>query len=398
VTEKLYRRLPFSVSAGAMLLDVLYFIIDKFPAVLSPGLITRLREFTKHAPDKILVLFALRFRHRPTSIFADFLIENSADFSKPIALSRYLSLLLDVLTKTNNYSDQFPNSVSKILHDNLVSESKEILALCYNGFCLLFDLNGIAPPVKVPILVNHLLRDEVHDSVISYLLRMPPSRGQIWPLLDKLIDYARTSNRCFHVLLAMSDSPDIARQLVEHPQWMTFALTDVKCTMNLFCHVFAHRELRELMAKNEVELARFFLLTRRMRRDEDVSVSISDVCLILRKLEVSPKLVQLLSQNDFIPSFFRTALAANEDFSALLILAKFALVAPFPQIVGMCPFVVEKFKWSGKKVPKAAARAGLAMCAYQQCMAQFQAQKIADWLIQNRRTGSTFAHFLHQFK
>jgi hypothetical protein len=175
---------------------------------------------------------------------------------------------------------------------------------------------------------------------------------------------------------------------------MTVALVETRFTVNLFCHVFAHVDLRPQIVTRERELAQFLLGTRGLGDDALVPI----VCTIVRRLDISPTLLAKLSKNEFIDSFFHSARKTHEEFRALVVLAKFAEVTIFTGILELCDFVVELLRGENQRLANAAAHAALTMCRHQQCTTKFREARIANWLVQRERDTGPFAALIARLR
>jgi hypothetical protein len=225
--------------------------------------------------------------------------------------------------------------------------------------------------------------------VVAYLLRNPPRQGNVAPLVRELLLRAQRSKTSFMAVLTFSENPKILRFLAENPFWMSYGMPKYIDTLNLFCRVILQRDLRPEIVVHEKELCDLLIGVLNLHDREIPAV----ICTIIRRLQIAPSLLAMLSDRGFIGAYFLSIQEFGEAVRGLIALRVFAEVSFIKEFVMLVDFVVENIMQTDKRSPSALT-AAIQLAKYPACAAKFREARVADFLLRKRWSGTLVDQFI----
>lgn len=387
--EKLIEYLPFEqIEFRSQLLDLLCILAKSVPDIFTADIAAKISLLVETEPRKVLLLiayFSEQFKevHEPFAM-VDILFRQ-ADYFKTIECADdYVSLLVHLLRNYQVFKENRIKHCWTYVCDMLTLSNVAILNTCYYGLCSIAEIDSEAirdVGYPVPAISAHIKRRPLRAAALSLLIRYPPASDtrHMSRILLALLDVAQEEEKAALLLMGLCMDGMNALILLQNPQWMTKALPKTIHTMRIFIIIMLHQELRELIVQTPLTIDFF----RSLLSENSVGMC-NAICIMLRRLPLTPEFVMQLSESGFLGSYFSSVLEnENEDaiLSALRLLDTISRVKYVPELSEMVDTIIRLIK-SSSDISLSAASVAIDMCKYPKCAKLFKAKRLSDFFKQ----------------
>ena len=424
IKEELVKKLPLD---NYLLIDNVLNILDNMMAV-SPEIVPQnvLESVSKRSPYKVLILIAKVIQKEiPENLsWLDMLVENES-FKKQECAESYISVLVYLLNESKTFLNNYSRKAWGIISSLLYSKNERIVKYSYISLCYLID-NNICSHSNLPfhLIASHLSNMTLHKSAFSLLLRCNLSRMNSPELIKSLIQHASSNKKASFVLLRIAKTDKGAMLLISNSSWMKVGLPDRLTTINIFCNVLLHKEVRSSLSAKTKDIVSFLSSSLSIESDDDYnnytnfmntnadmqssslklhdnndSVIISILCTILRRIPFDENLVHQLSRYKFFSSFFGRSTRTDTSRNAIHALHIINLIVDCcytKELLQIIDFLIYSIKKNDDNSNFALVIAAK-MCNYDECFKKLKEKKLAKYLLDLDRNNKYQRHFLRAF-
>ncbi|EAY00289.1 hypothetical protein TVAG_324080 [Trichomonas vaginalis G3] len=387
--ERMIEYLPFAQKEyKQQLLDLLYILVSEVPDIFNERIATQIQPLAETEPRKVLTLiaiFAQKFDevHDPLPM-VDILFRKADYFRAVECADDYLTLLVWLMTRYPSFKKQRSQHCWTYVCDMLTLTNVAILNTCYYALCAIADVDrDLVAECGYPVsaVSRDIRRRPVKAAALSLILRFPPTSEtrKMEETLKSLVIAAAEDDRAALILMGLAQDTGNAMHLLQNPDWMTRGLPTAINTMLLLCIILLHTDLRQIVVETPktVDLLNGLLLSN--------SVGMTEViCIILRRLPLTPDFVQSLSESGFLGSYFSSVLE-NEDadtlMSALRVLDALSRVCYVREMSEMVDTVVRLIK-EPNTLSSAAASVSVDLAKHSKCASMFKQKKLPKFFKQ----------------
>lgn len=380
--------------------DILYIIVTLSPISFDEHLSARFGSIIRRNPSKSLTLLASYSQHfneidNPWPM-VDLLIHESRRFYGLETAASYASLLAYLCRKYSDYrvgrSEHCWHKIGSLLNEKDIHTLKSV-------YCSMFSITEVYPDLVSPVelMKPHLKIRELQDSVLTLLLAAPPV-GKVTRdkgLLQSLLDLSETNKNATLVIMNIAADTIFAEFLVQNANlWMTRELPTIIDTMRLFFVVFRHTQLRSLITESPN-----FIEFLKMVTEQENSSTLSMICVIIRRIDLTEDLIGALGETGFLNGFFTSACRLGSNIamhSALLMIDTLARVGYSREYLKMCDVISQTIMDRGE-LCEAAAKVAVRLCDYNKCIQVFKKKKLHDFMkknLQNSKLRKSAQEFL----
>ncbi|OHT13218.1 hypothetical protein TRFO_16649 [Tritrichomonas foetus] len=372
------------------LFDVLYVIVTRAPEAFDEELCACFHKRIKNRGEKSLLLITIYAQHfnefdNPWPML-DLLFHCSSRFSKPDLAARYAALLSTLVQLYPEFrrgrGKEAWNTITDILSQ---VDDPPTLSSLYNSLC------GISVWVKrcdfpFSVAKKHLKNPELAPSVLSLFLIIPLRGKELEDrvMVKFLLKMAASNGRATLVLFKLAENEGVATILAEDPIWLSSDIPQIVDTLRLLLVVFQHRDLRLVIAQS-IEFSDFLQRLLDMKNESILGI----VCVIIRRIDLTPELVKDLSNSSIIMNFINVAkqIGTNEaKRNILLLLDKIGKVAYTRELVQSCERITQMILDKGDLFEDATIVA-TGLCRYRRCAKKFSELYLVEFftkLMKNR--------------
>lgn len=311
------------------LFDVLYVIVTRYPQAFDEDLCTCFQKKIKNRGEKSLMIITTFSQHfneidNPWPMMN--LLFSSDRFTKPDIVDKYSALLSTLVQNYPEFRREHGqdswNIVSQML-GQVTDVSK--LPILYSSLC------GMAECLKrvnisFEIIKVHLKDTTIAPYALNLLLLLPLRNSKDLEdrvLVKILLRQAKTNKSASLVLFKLAENENTAKILAKDPIWLNTDIPNIFDTLRLLLVVFKHEDLRLIIA----ETVEFLEFMQRLLELENKEIN-GIICTIIRRLNLTPDLVKVLSSSNLVSNFIDQETKKNptsDSFrDALLLVQKLA--------------------------------------------------------------------------
>ena len=386
VTENFVIDLPFKQRAFIDgVFEVLFVLVTLDPLSFDNNkeVAQLIASSTKKNPKKVLTILALfceKFgdAEYPWSM-SDILIQEAHRFTGPDLAPNYVALVTNLCLKYKDFCQGRAKHCWKKICALLEETDILTLKVIYCGLCNIAKVyNEGALPIDQ--IRTHLRVKELQRPALSLLLTQPLAGEDCCdrPLLQIICSLAERDDKATLVLMKSARDPVFADFLIDNANfWLCKELPTVVETLRLFLVVFNHKELRQALAETP-EFVEFLKLAT----EQENSGTLSMICTILRRIEITEDLVHRLSDSGFLRAFFAMSCelkSSTATHSALLMLDTIAKVTYTREFMKMCE-VVNSIITEKSELSEVATLVAAQLCEYKKCALAFKRKRLDDYL------------------
>ena len=364
--------------------DVLFVLVSLGPFCFEdPDVVRLFAPFIKRNPKKSLTLLAI-YCEKFAEIdnpwpMADLLIQEAQRFTGPDLAPNYVSLLTNLCLKYQDYCEGRAEHCWRKICALLNETDILTLKVIYCGLC---NLATVYKAGKLPLdqIRTHLRVKELQRPALSLLLEVPLKGEECCdrPLLQIIASIAERDEKATIVLMKSACDKVYADFMIENASfWLAKELPTAVETLRLFLVVFKHKELRQSLSETPE-----FLEFLKLATDQENSGTLSMICTIVRRIEITEKLVQSFSDSGFLRSFFAMASELNSNValhSALLMLDTLSRITYTREYMKMCDLVATIIT-EGGELCEVATLVAAQLCAYKKCALAFKRKRLDEYL------------------
>lgn len=325
-------------------------------------------------------------------------------FKRPDCAQNYISLLIYFLENNDDFANDYSQKVWDVICLILQSQNDNIIKYAYQSLCFLID-NQISDYPKIPfeLVASHLTKLTLQKMAMSLLFRCQLTEMNSKKLIKVLIHLASTKKKAFIILERIAETENGAFLLIEDSSWMGTSLPDKLSTVNLFCGVLMHNDLREVLSSNARDVVNFLITafsiesntnsdqeSKRKRsssyeqkneRQSDNSVVVQMLCTILKRIPMNKELVKQMSRSSFLGAYFSKA--TKQDKNAVYAFHVIRLIADccyVNDLLNVIDFLVTSIKKNDDN-SNFALDVSTSLCQYEPCVNKFRDKKIDQYLL-----------------
>jgi len=384
VQQNFINKLPFNQKAFIdPIFDILYILVTLAPVSFNEEFSKQFGLLIRRGPQKSLTILALFSQHfddidNPWPI-VDLLIQESSRFSSFDNIVNYVTLLAFLCRKFPDFcAERGKHCWHKISSIIVSAKDLHIIGAAYFSLYSITEVyqDGVAPIDAIKI---HIKIKELQDSALTLLLAAPPKGkdSKDKQLLLLLISIAEKNRNATLVLIRMALDFEFSEFLVVHSAlWMTKELPTALETFRLFFSVFYHRDLRPLIKDSPN-----FVSLLKMVVEQENSSTLSMICTIIRRIDITEEFIKQLSDSGFLNIFFSvsTKIGSNVSLhSTFLLIDTLAKVSYSREFLKMCDYVVDTIKERGE-LSEIAGMVAIQLCNYKKCLQAFQNKHLNEF-------------------
>lgn len=387
IQTKSHLRLPYKKKQFVSdIYDILFVIVTAAPIAYEENLSRAFGGIIRRDPSKALTLLAMYSQHfneidNPWPM-VDLLIQEAHRFQGIETATNFATLLAFLCRKYPDYcegrSEHCWRKISALLALKDIPTLKSV-------YCALFSITEVYKEAVSPLelMKPHLKIRDLQDSVLTLLLAAPPvgkdTRDKV--LLQTLCQMGERNKNATLVLMRIATDNSFAEFLIQNAGlWMTKELPSVIDTMRLFFVVFAHVELR-----NSISESPKFIEFLKMVTEGGSGSTLSMICTIIRRIEISEDFIAALSETGFLGAFFTTAVHISNItamHAAFLMLDTLAKIGYAREYLKMCEIVAKTVQDRGE-LAEVATLVAIQLCEYKRCVQVFKKVRLDEFMKRN---------------
>jgi len=389
VTSGFPNMLPFNrKDLTNQLLEVLWHLFSSYPECFDEEMANKFSRIIVRKPKEALVLIAIYAENFSTLenpwLILDYLFNAQDRFSQNDCLIDYINLLGHLVNTYKGFRIGRAKFCYEFTVQMLSSENEDVINTVYNTLSIIMSYNK-SLPIPYREIKAHLRFSPFQQSVVNFLSICPLDECE--PLcnvktLKILLRISQKSELCSYVVMRLASNLAFAKIMLQEPIWMKAELPTINNTLNLFLVVFKHQSLRPAV----VILPEFIDFLNLIVEDCDPYV-FAFIPVLFRRIELSHKFIQMLSQSSFIAKFLSASdrfESSEAQYNAILFADTIAKVSFVKEMVPLCETVYGIIEEGNENSPYAVSLAKT-LCNHPKCLNAFKRLEFDKYLRNNMK-------------